>query len=210
LRSVSIAGVLPNAIANNLQVLKDELNVKEVKLLDTAAHLVQKEVRINARKAGKRLTSEFKEVMARVKDGDYEIGSDGSLRVGAGLLLPDEFEFRYVSRADNSGVAVHETIVVSLDQTVDLELVLEGYARDLNREIQDMRKRARLSYSDRIIISISRSSTMDAILERHKQWLAEQTLARAIVTDGVPQGTTSAEVEIGDDRIAVAIALATE
>jgi len=176
--------------------------------LANADHLVQKDVKIDARKAGKRLTSTFKEVLESVKAGHYELTSDGGLRAGSQMLLPDEFDFRYVPKDQNSGVAVNDKLVVLLDLTEDPELVLEGYARDLNREIQDLRKRARLAYSDRIVVSIPRSKTVDAILDRHIELLAEQTLARAIGADGVAGELASAELDIGDDRVAVAIARA--
>jgi isoleucyl-tRNA synthetase len=103
-------------------------------------------------------------------------------------------------------VAVHEKIVVCLDLSVDSDLVLEGYARDLNREIQDLRKSARLAYSDRIVVSLSKSDTADEVLRRYKAWLAEQTLAKEITSDELVDALASTELEIGDARVAIAIA----
>ncbi|MGZ8269333.1 MAG: class I tRNA ligase family protein, partial [Burkholderiales bacterium] len=208
LRSVSIAGVPAQTIENNLQVLKDELNVKEVKVLENAEHLVRKDVRVDARKAGKRLTSKFKELLARIKAGDYALTSDGLLQVGDNVLLPDEFDFTYVAQDPQSGVAVHDKIVVSLDLTIDSELVLEGYARDLNREIQDLRKRARLAYSDRIVVSLSRSAMSDAVLKRYKSWLTEQTLAKEITNNELGEALASTHLEIGDAQVNISIAAA--
>jgi isoleucyl-tRNA synthetase len=208
LRSVSIAGVPAHTIENNLQVLMDELNVKEVKVLENAENLVRKDVKVDARKAGKRLTSKFKEVLLRVKGGDYALGADGSLQVGDNVLLPDEYDFTYVAQDPQSGVAVHHKVVVSLDLTIDSELVLEGYARDLNREIQDLRKRARLAYSDRIIVSLSQSDTGDAVLERYKSWLTEQTLAREIINNELGEALASTKLEIGDAQVNISIAAA--
>jgi isoleucyl-tRNA synthetase len=206
LRSVAIAGLPAKTIENNLQVLKDELNVKEVKVLENAEHLVQKDVRVDARKAGKRLTSKFKEVLGRIKAGDYELTVDGLLRVGDSVLLRGEFDSTFVAKDADSGVAVHEKIVVCLDLSIDADLVLEGYARDLNREIQDLRKSARLAYSDRIVVSLSKSDTADEVLRRYKAWLAEQTLAKEITSDELVDALASTELEIGDTRVAIAIA----
>ena len=177
-------------------------------MLENAEHLVQKDVRVDARKAGKRLTSKFKEVLGRIKAGDYERTGDGLLRAGDSVLLPDEFDSTFVAKDADSGVAVHEKIVVCLDLSIDSDLVLEGYARDLNREIQDLRKTARLAYSDRIVVSLSRSDTADKVLRRYKAWLAEQTLAKEITSDGLVDALASTELKIGDACVAIAIAQA--
>lgn len=48
-----------------------------------------------------------------------------------------------------------EGIVIAMDMVITEDLRLEGYARDLVRVIQDMRKEAGYEVSDRIRVNVS-------------------------------------------------------
>ncbi|HEX7837747.1 MAG TPA: DUF5915 domain-containing protein [Kofleriaceae bacterium] len=98
--------------------------------------------------------------------------------------------------------------VVALDLAVDDALAHECLARELGRTVQDLRKQARLSSGDRIVLGVAGAfDLVDAMLADHGPWLAEQclaTLPRAALAD--PLG--SAALDVGDAAIEVAIARA--
>ena len=95
-------------------------------------------------------------------------------------MAADEYSYRQVVLDPHAPVAADGAIVVLLDTTRDRELRLEADARDLNRTVQDLRKRARLDYSDRILLSVT-GSGLDVLLNRHGGWLMEQSLADELV-----------------------------
>ena len=63
--------------------------------------------------------------------------------------------------------------VIALDTNITPELALEGQARDLVREIQDMRKEGDLHIADRIRLSIAGA---DGLLAVHGDYIRSETL----------------------------------
>ena len=92
--------------------------------------------------------------------------------MGDVTLTPGEVE---VGFAGKPGLAVESGsgFVIALDTAVTPELQLEGCARDLVREIQDMRKEADLHIADRIKLSIAGA---DAVLAAHAGYVRSETL----------------------------------
>jgi isoleucyl-tRNA synthetase len=104
-------------------------------------------------------------------------------------------------------VAAEGNVVVLLDVARDDSLRMEGDARDLNRVIQDLRKRARLRYSDRIVVSIS-GSGLEPLLAAFGPWLMEQALAVALTTTQLDDSIAAGSLRLRSGSAHVAIALA--
>ena len=64
--------------------------------------------------------------------------------------------------------------MIALDTTITPELELEGYARDLVRIIQDMRKEANYDVADRI--SIALTGNVSDIQELYREYILGETL----------------------------------
>ena len=207
LRSVSIFGVAPAAIAHNLDLLLDELNVKQAHVLHSLAEgHVEPEVKLDYTRLGKRLRGDVKKVQAAVTAGAYELLDGGARLVAAGHELgAGDFSFRYAPALASTGVAAADKIVVALDLTVDEELVAEGRMRDLNRGLQDLRKQAGLAYADRVVVSIAGSAGIAAVVAEHGPWIAEQVLATAIETAPLAEPLASKEIEVGDEVVRIAL-----
>ena len=93
-----------------------------------------------------------------------------------------------------------------LDVARDASLRMEGEARDLNRVIQDLRKRARLRYADKIVVSIS-GSGLEPLLAAFGPWLMEQALAVALTTQ-LDDPLAAGSVSLRSRPVHVAIGLA--
>jgi isoleucyl-tRNA synthetase len=118
-------------------------------------------------------------------------------------LNPGEYFCQREAVDTNAPVAAEGTLVVLLDSTRDEELCLEGDARDLNRTVQDLRKRARLAYADRIILSIA-GSGLDPLLREFGPWLMEQVLATELTTNlAEPEAQGTATLSTGDAHVAI-------
>ena len=206
LRKIAIAGVPESVITANIDLLRSELNVKEVSFLaDPLAH-VEREVKLNYPRLGKRLRDQVKQLAAAISARQYEISPAGKLQVGEIVLEPEDFEFRCLAKESGTGVAAEGNLVVLVDLTSDPGLVMEGNIRDLNRELQDLRKTAGLAYSDRVMVSVVGPAEIREALAEHGSWLAEQVLAERIETE--PMGgdhISLAEVEIGDHHVSIAL-----
>jgi len=94
-------------------------------------------------------------------------------------------------------------LVFLIQSPPDDELCLERHARDLKRTIQDLRKRARLTYADRIILSIA-GSGLDPLLTEFGPWLMEQVLATELTTDlAEPEAQGTAKLSSGDAHVTI-------
>ena len=203
---VAIAGVPAHAIRDNLEMLQDELNVKAVEAIDHPDEVVARVVKLDYPRLGKRLRGEVKKVQAAIDAGQYALTDDGTrLQAGGHVLEPGEFTFHYVPREEGRGVAAHQDLVVVLDLTSDPALIAEGQMRDLNRGVQDLRKKAGLAYADRIELAVAASDELQAVLDAHHDWLASQTLAVKIDRGGLGDALASDEIEVGEERVAVAL-----
>ena len=95
-------------------------------------------------------------------------------------------------------------MVISLDTTITEELKLEGYARDIVRLIQDMRKDAAYNVTDRIYISISGNEGVGKILTLFGKMIAEETLGTLV------ENQTGADVskdEVLDESITLRLSV---
>jgi isoleucyl-tRNA synthetase len=174
---VAVATDVARQLAPHVPVLCGELNVKGIELLSDASEIATPSAKVNARVLGPRLGGRVQEVIQKVREGNFEILGEGSIRIGDIELGAGEVEVGFVGKA---GLAVESGagFVIALDTAISPELALEGRARDLVREIQDMRKEADLHIADRIELSIAGA---DDILAVHADYIRAETLCMTIV-----------------------------
>ena len=92
-------------IAPHLDILRDELNVKQVELTTDVDRFGTKELILNPKTLGPRLGGRTQDVIKAHKAGDWQITPDGAV-VGGVELRPDEFDFRVVSAGDGAVAAL--------------------------------------------------------------------------------------------------------
>jgi isoleucyl-tRNA synthetase len=161
-----------------LDIVRDELNVKEVAVEDMSK-IAKKVVKPNARLIGPKFGKDVQAVILAAKSGEFEELEGGKIAVGEFVLESGEFEVEYVPLlGSDSGFAVEGGYgtVVALDAVVTDELRIEGVARDLIRVIQDSRKEAGYSVSDRIRLSLL-GEGVGSVLAAHSDYLESETLA---------------------------------
>ena len=155
-----------------IPVLCGELNVKAIEFLADATSIATLSAKVNARVLGPRLGARVQEVIQKVRNGEFEVIGENTITIGDITLNPGEVE---VGFAGKPGLAVESGngFVVALDTNITPALALEGQARDLVREIQDMRKEADLHIADRIKLSIHGA---DELLKAHEGYVKSETL----------------------------------
>lgn len=186
----SLTVVVPDAssLAGFERLVADELNLKQVALLDletpeAASYGVEQRLTVNARAAGPRLGKDVQLAIKGSKSGDWSVAEDGTVTSGGLRLEEGEFTLDTVAGASDTGRAVGVLPrggFVVLDTEVTPELEAEGTARDLIRAVQQARKDAGLSVSDRIALTLSGpAATLDAA-RAHEALLADETLATGV------------------------------
>jgi isoleucyl-tRNA synthetase len=180
----------PNAalLAPHIDILRDELNVKEVELTTDVDRFGRRELILNPKTLGPRLGGRTQDVIKAHKAGDWTITPDGTAVVGGVELQPEEFDFRVVSAGEGAVATLKgDSGLVVLDTTVTPELELEGSARDLIRQIQQARREADLDVSDRITLAVRGAADVIAAFEAHRQLVESETLATSSTAEVDPE-----------------------
>jgi len=175
-----------------LALIRDEVNVREIELLDDESRLVERRVKPLLPKIGKRLGGAIPAVMAASRAGEFEIHADGSVTLGGVTLAGDEVEILAIPRP-GTAVAHDEGLVVVLDTELTADLRAEGDARELQRAIQDLRRDAGLELDDRIEVWIE--AVPDSVAA-HLAGVAADTLADRISQEPVPDGEGIARADV--------------
>ena len=159
------------ALADFVGILRDELNVKTVTLVEleensASAYGVTNKLVVNARAAGPRLGKAVQQVIKAARAGDWN-ESDGIVTAGGIALERGEFELTLEANsvagdgADALALLPGGGFVLLATKTT-LELEAEGFARDLIRAVQDTRKSAGFQVSDRIRLDLVFENKADA------------------------------------------------
>ena len=188
LASLTIVVADPDRLAPFTSIVADELNVKDVRLLDVAtdeahAYGVSQKLNVNARAAGPRLGKEVQLAIKGSKSGDWSVAEDGTVTAGGLALVEGEFTLETVAAetgADTATGVLPGGGFVVLDTALTPELEAEGTARDLIRAVQQARRDADLDVSDRITVSLSAPADVLAAARTHEALLAQETLATSV------------------------------
>ncbi|ABL80712.1 MULTISPECIES: isoleucine--tRNA ligase [unclassified Nocardioides] len=185
----------PAALAGFEAIVRDEVNVKEVRLLATespeaSSYGVEQRLTVNARAAGPRLGKDVQAAIKGSKSGDWSVADDGTVTSGGLVLAEGEYTLETVAGSADGGSAtgvLRSGGFVVLDTTVTPELAAEGLARDLVRAVQQARKDAGLDVSDRIALTIGGSDEVQDAARTHEQLITAETLATSydvVAADG--------------------------
>jgi isoleucyl-tRNA synthetase len=178
------------------ELLVDELNVREVTLIDDGSELVERRVKPLLPILGQRgKGGAIPAIMAAARANEVEYLPGGGVRLGGHELAPDEVEIQATPRP-GTAVADDDGVVVVIDTTITDELRAEGDARELTRAIQDLRRSAGLALDARIEVTVEVASRGWARLEPHLGAVARDTLADAIALGTLDGSGPVGELEL--------------
>ena len=191
-------------------ILKSEINVKEVQLLGDASAILVKEIKPNFKVLGPRFGAAMKAVVQHINNlGEADIKkleNDGGLP-----CIIDEKEITLssddviISSKDIEGwqVANSNGKTVALDITLSDQLIAEGNARELVNRIQNLRKEHNFKVTDTITVNMTATAPIQAALVQFKEYIMSETLAERI---GTLEDTSGAqEIEINDQKLFITI-----
>lgn len=188
LASLKIVGL--NLDGKMQEIIKDEINVKEILFDDDIAKYATKTVYLYTPLLGKALGKDMGAVMGAYKQGKWELNGD-KLEIAGLSLTSDLFEVRLEMKDGIAGRAFAENrAIVLLDTNITPELKAEGIARDFVRLIQNLRKEKDFDVSDRIeLFYSSDDAEINQALSKNAEYIKAQVLAIKIENNCV-SGTT--------------------
>jgi isoleucyl-tRNA synthetase len=188
-----------------LDLLRDELNVKEVRFLSSAGELVRLVPRPNFRALGPKFQKRSEAAAQALRELSQEDLS--SLRRGESASISVEGEAFPVEvgwleiveeAAGELVVKSQEGFAVALDPVLDDDLRAEGMAREVVNRVQRLRKDSGLEITDRIRLGVSGSAEVEIALLRFRDFIAEETLALEVVSE-IGAGANGYEAVLEDE-----------
>jgi isoleucyl-tRNA synthetase len=190
LASLAVAHPRAPRLDEFADLIKDEVNVKELVLNDDPATLGEFQLTVNPRVLGPRLGKRVQEVIRAVKAGQWTQAGDVVTAAGA-ELRPGEYELKLAAADPDSTTALPGSNgLIALDTTVTPALVAEGTARDVVRVIQQARKDAGLDVSDRIALTVGADGAVADAVRAHAAFIAGETLATELTVVPAAEVTT--------------------
>lgn len=186
------------------QLVKAELNVKEIEYLKNTTGVLTKRIKPDYKKLGPRLGKQMKALANAVQEMGQEriaeLEKEGVLKVELDEgnkveLSRDEVE---ISTDEVPGwtMATEGSVTVALDLQIDEGLREEGIARELVNRVQNLRKEQGFEVTDRIRINMQPQEVLSSVIEEFGDQIKQETLADSISIEG--NGKKGAHVDLGD------------
>ena len=185
-------------------LIKHEVNVKEIELLDDASDILVKQIKPNFKALGPRFGKDMKAIANAVINFTAEdinkIEQKGSLEVGInGKNIILEREDVEITSQDIEGwlVANEGALTVALDVTISDDLRQEGIARELVNRIQNLRKDSGFEVTDRIDVTLQKDEHIVNAVDANMSYIKSETLTTELeIIDNLNDG-----IEIAFDDV---------
>ena len=173
------------AVAN---LIKHEVNIKEIELLEDASDILVKQIKPNFKTLGPKFGREMKSIANAIRNFSKEeiskIELEGDIPIEIdGKMINLELSDVEISSKDIEGwlVANEGSITVALDVTISEDLRREGVARELINRIQNARKDRGLEVTDRIKLTILKFGDLQESIDNNKEYIMSETLTEELV-----------------------------
>jgi isoleucyl-tRNA synthetase len=208
---VAATGRERDAIERLADVVREELNVKELRFVSAAEELGQLELKPNYRALGPRFGKQMPLVADAVAGLDpahvavalREGRTVGVMIEGHDHELGGEDLLVAMQPLDGYQLEREGSHAVALELALDDALRREGLAREVVHAVQGARKAAGLDVSDRIALTLGGADELLSAAREHEPYVTGETLATAVAYGGAQNGHN---VEI--DGLALHIAVA--
>ena len=185
---VIIDGKNKEIIADLVDLIKEELNVKEVVFKDDLSEFMSLSVKPNFKEVGKLLGSKMKEFTTVLVN--LTIDEVNSLNNGENITIkldgsdfvvePYMVEIRYNAK-EGFNVATLNNNFIILNTTLTDELIEEGIARELISKVQNLRKERDFNIIDRITLYYNCDEEVEKAINNFNEFIKGETLSVEII-----------------------------
>jgi isoleucyl-tRNA synthetase len=165
------------------ELIRSEVNVKEIQLLDDASGILVKRIKPNFKTLGPKFGKDMKQIAQVIstfsQDDIQKIEQNGELTIqienkSLNLQLQDV----EISSQDIEGwlVATSGKLTVALDVTINEDLRNEGIARELVNRIQNIRKDSGFDVTDKIAVKILKDGFVEGAVQNNIEYIKTETL----------------------------------
>ncbi|MBA6152136.1 isoleucine--tRNA ligase [Gelidibacter maritimus] len=176
-----------NEILAVADLIKSEVNVKEIEVLEDASDILVKQIKPNFKVLGPRFGKDMKAVAQVISGFDAanirEIEQNGTLDMEVnGKSIKLELSDVEITSQDIEGwlVASSGPLTVALDVTITDELRKEGIARELVNRIQNLRKDSGYELTDRIVVHFQKDEPIINAINKNLDYIKTETLTEEL------------------------------
>ncbi|NNE10239.1 MAG: class I tRNA ligase family protein [Gemmatimonadetes bacterium] len=194
-------------------VIIEELNVKEFEVVTELSALVSYKLLPNSRTLGPKFGKAFPKVRKALSALDPTAAA-ASIQAGENLVVEVDGEKHEVDPGDvllqteskgSDAVASDGGVTVAVDIELTPALLQEGFARDLVRTINNMRKDAGFEISDQIDIRYEAAGDAGEAVTNFADYIKQETLALSLEPGKGNGNDFRQQLKVGENEVAVAI-----
>ena len=193
-------------------LIREELNVKSVKVTGEAGDLKEYELKpkrsILGRKHGKLLPQVVEAIARLPKVQVQQLVNGAAVEVSVGestiKVQPDEVEAELVALEGYSSIE-EPGILVGVYTEISEELRVEGLSRDVVRRVQALRKEADFEIDDMIETYYSGDEGLEAVFEKESEYISTETLSKSIIQGEPPEVATVGEFVIEGMKVKIGL-----
>ncbi|MGE5365478.1 MAG: isoleucine--tRNA ligase [Bacteroidota bacterium] len=211
---VSVDTIKRNAVDQMRDVILEEVNIKELHILEDDSEIVNKSAKPNFKSIGPRFGKKANPVANLIRN----FGKDEVARIERGESITADIngEQVVIERSDVEIVSTEitgwlveteEGVTVAIDTELTDDLVAEGLAREFVNRVQNMRKDGGLEVTDRINVVFSSDDMLVKAIMQFKDYIANEILADSIapMTENKPAGGFEQQWEVGQFNCGIVI-----
>ena len=169
-------------------LIKAEVNVKDIELLDDASGVLVKQIKPNFKVLGPRFGKNMNLIARQIQDLSTDeiaqLDKHGTIDIEvAGKVVTLTSEEVEISSQDIEGwlVATANGITVALDISISDQLRNEGVARELVNRIQNIRKDSGFEVTDKVKVQIQQSGNLEEAVMDNISYIKSETLTENLV-----------------------------
>jgi isoleucyl-tRNA synthetase len=182
------------AISNDLEreaiesmkgIILEEINIRELKFIDSGSELIKRKAKLNFKVAGPKFGKDVKKVQQAAEElpaeNINEIMNKGRTSYKGFELTADDVLIQ-TENIEGWVIESQDNLTIALDTTLDESLISEGIAREFISKVQNIRKEREMDVNDKIRIMYKAESDLTGIIDAQKKYISEQTMAAEIVS----------------------------
>jgi isoleucyl-tRNA synthetase len=208
---VAVDNEKKQAVKSMSDVILEEVNIKELIILEDDSEIVNKSAKPNFKSIGPKFGKKANIVANAVRGfgktevAQIEKGLEVELNIDGEVVVVAKDDVEIVSTEIQGWLVEHEEgITVAIDSEMTDELIAEGLAREFVNRVQNMRKDAGMEVTDRISVSCSGSEKIINAAKMFEEYISNEVLSDKF-TDTPAEGSFTQEFDIVEQKCSISI-----
>ena len=186
IKEVILDGKNKDILGDLTDLIKEELNVKEIIFEDDLSKYMNFIVKPNFKEAGKVMGPKMKEFTNFLSNLNEEqinkLRNNETVSFDNIDITSNLIDIKIISKEGFNTANMNNNFII-LNTSLDEELIKEGYAREFVSKIQNLRKEKDFDIENRIKLYYNSNDYFDSVVEQFNDYIKKETLSLEIIKD---------------------------